>query len=141
MPSTTPTDPRPLREIEHELDSLLVRYADLEGARLKMTDVLERVHAGDEVDAVLTRMGELQAAIAAAPARDIADAAVKLRRLAASLSLRRGIYERRLVTSALAAVEAAAVTTAPGKPLGADVVPRVAPARWCHRAKAPRPRR
>ncbi len=60
---------------------------------------------------MLTRMGELQAAIAAAPATDIADVAVKLRRLAASLSLKRGIYERRLLTSALAAVEAAVVTT------------------------------
>ncbi len=89
-----------------------------------MTGSHPRVHAGDEVDAVLTRMGELQAAIAAAPARDIEDAAVKLRRLAASLSLKRGVYERRLVTSALAAVEAAAVT-APGKPQGADVAPRV----------------
>ncbi len=109
MPSTPTTDPRPLPEIEHELDALVVRYDDLEGARLKMTDVLERVHAGVEMDAVLTRMGELQAAIAAAPASDVADAAVKLRRLAASLSLKRGVYERRLVTSALAAVEAAAV--------------------------------
>ncbi len=62
-------------------------------------------------------MGELQAAIAAAPARDIADVAVKLRRLAASLSLgglrvktfKPGPYERRFLTSALAAVEAAAV--------------------------------
>ncbi len=68
-----------------------------------------RAPGGDKVEAVLTRMGELQAAIAAAPARDVADAAVKLRRLAASLSLKRGIYERRLVTSALAAAEAAAV--------------------------------
>ena len=71
MPSTPTTDPRSLPEIEHELDALLVRYTDLEAARLKMMDVLERVHAGDEVDAVLTRMGELQAAIAAAPAKDI----------------------------------------------------------------------
>ncbi len=102
----------------------MVRYADLEAARLKMKGILERVHAGDEVDAVLTRMGELQAAIAAAPARDIADAAVKLRRLAASLSLKRGIYERRLLTSALAAVEAAAVT-APGKALGSVFRSRV----------------
>ncbi len=70
-PTSTNTDPRPLPEIEHELDALLVRYADLEAARLKMMDVLERVHAGDEVDAVLRRMGELQAAIAAAPAKDI----------------------------------------------------------------------
>ncbi len=53
---------------------------------------------------MLTRMGELQAANADAPARDIADVAVKLRRLAASLSLKRGIYERQLLTSALAAV-------------------------------------
>ncbi len=124
MPSTPTTDPRPLPEIEHEVDALLVRYADLEAARLKMKGILERVHAGDEVDAVLTRMGELQAAIAAAPARDIADAAVKLRRLAASLSLKRGIYERRLLTSALAAVEAAAVT-APGKALGSVFRSRV----------------
>ncbi len=109
VPSTSTTDPRPLPEIEHELDALLVRYADLESARLQMTDILERVHAGDEVNALLTRMGELQAAIAAAPASDIADAAVKLRRLAASLSLKRGIYERRLLNSALVAVEAAAV--------------------------------
>ncbi len=52
-----------------------------------------RAPSGDKVEAVLTRMGELQAAIAAAPAR----------------RLKRGIYERRLLTSALAAVEAAAV--------------------------------
>ncbi len=81
MPSTPIPDPRPLPEIEHELNALLIRYADLEAARLKMTDVMQRVHAGDEVDAVLTRMSELQAAFAAAPARNIADAPVKLRRL------------------------------------------------------------
>ncbi len=46
---------------------------------------------------------------AAAPARDIADVAVKLRRLAASLDLKRGIYEHQLLASALAAVEAAVV--------------------------------
>ncbi len=49
---------------------------------------------------------------------------MKLRRLAASLSLKREIYERRLLTSALAAVEAAVVTTR-RKPQGADVAPRV----------------
>ena len=77
---------------------------------------------------MIARMGELQAAIAAAPARDIADAAVKLRRLAACLSLggvrirtfKPGPYERRLLASALAAVEAAAVR-GPGRP---ESVPR-----------------
>ncbi len=66
---------------------------------------------------MLTRMGELRSAITAAPARDIADVAVKLRRLVASLSLgglrvktfKPGPYERRLLTFALAAVEAAVV--------------------------------
>lgn len=88
-------------------------HADLEVARSKMKDILDRVHAGVALDAVLTRMGEPQAAIAAAPAKDIADAAVKLRRPAASLSLKRGIHGRQLLASALAAVEAA-VVTAPG---------------------------
>ena len=72
------------------------------------------------MDAVIARMGELQAAIAAAPASDIADVAVKLRRLAACLSLgghrgrafKPGPYEHQLLASALAAVEAAIVRRA-----------------------------
>ena len=122
MPSTPSTDPRPLPEIEHELDALLVRYANLEAARLKMKDVLGRVHAELELEAVIARMGELQAAIAAAPAKGIVDVAVKLRRLAACLSLggvrvrtfKPGLYEHQLLASALAAVEAV-IVTAPGK--------------------------
>ncbi len=82
---------------------------ELEAARWRTHDILERVHAGDELAAVIARMGELQAAIAAATARDIADVAVKLRRRAACLSLKCGIYGRRLLNSALAAVEVAAV--------------------------------
>ncbi len=70
MPSTSITDLRPLPEIEHELGAL---FGPARRPRNRPV--------GDEVDAVLTRMGELQAAIAAAPARDIADAPVKLRRL------------------------------------------------------------
>ncbi len=66
-------------------------------------------------------MGELQAAIAAAPARDFTDMAVKLRRLAACLSLgglrvrtfKPRPYGHQRLASGLAAVEAAVVRAAP----------------------------
>ena len=109
-----------LVEMERELTRLLVQYDELETAWPKCHHVLIRAKAGRPVADALSRIDDLQDAIATTPARTLPDAAVQLRRLAALFEgcgnpLMRllmpdnddGQTARRLLTSALAAVKAA----------------------------------
>ncbi len=112
-----------LVELERELESLLVEYESLSRAWPKEPDILTRAKIGRRVEDALRRIYELQHAIATAQARTIPDAAVQLRRLAVLLDgqggpiLRlqaaledQGEAVRRLLASALAAVETAGAT-------------------------------
>ena len=109
-----------LVELESELEALLVEYEPLSQAWPKEPHAVARAEIGRKVEDALTRIGELQYAIATTPARTLPEAAVHLRRLAALFegwdnSLRRllmpdnndGETARYLLASALAAVEAA----------------------------------
>ena len=115
-----------LVDLEHELEGLLIEYEALSRAWPKEPDILTRAKIGRRVEDSLRRICELQHAIATAQAKTIPDAAVQLRRLAVLLDgqddpilrLQAGLEGqreavRRLLGSALAAVEAA------GAPLAA----------------------
>ncbi len=110
-----------LVDLERELEGLLVKYESLSLAWPKEPDILTRAKIGRRVEDSLRRICELQHVIATAQARTIPDAAVQLRRLAVLLDgqdgpiLRlqavledQGQTVRRLLASALAAVEASA---------------------------------
>ena len=116
-----------LVELERELDALLLEYESLSRAWPKEPDVLTRAKIGRRIEDALRRIYELQHAIATAQAKTIPDAAVQLRRLTVLLDGQdrrltrlpallddQGEPIRRLLRSALAAVEAVAV--AEGKP-------------------------
>ena len=108
-------------EIEHELTRLLIEYDELETAWAKCRHVLIRARAGRLAADALSRIDDLQNAIATTPARTLPEAAAQFRRLAALFEdwddpLRRllqpddeddGQAARFLLDSALAAVEAA----------------------------------
>ena len=110
-----------LAELESELEALLVEYESLSRAWPKEPDAVARAEIGRQTEDVRVRIGELQNAITTTPARTVLEAAVHLRRLAALFEgwdnpLRRlllpeddddGQTARRLLASALAAVEAA----------------------------------
>ncbi len=64
---------------------LLAEFVLLDEAWPEATRVLDRARIGRRREDDLERIGDLQAAIAAAPAGTIADAAVKFRRLQAQL--------------------------------------------------------
>ncbi len=117
-----------LVDLERELEGLLVEYESLSQAWPKEPDILTRAKIGRRVENALRRIYELQHAIATTQARDIPDAAVQLRRLvvlldgqdAPILRLQAGLEGqreavRRLLASALAAVEIAGVTAQPPK--------------------------
>ena len=124
----SPTDHEPgaggLVEIEHELTRLLIEYDELETAWPKCRHVLIRARAGRLAAGALSRIDDLQNAIATTPARTVPEAAVQLRRLAALFEvwdnpLMRllqpddeddGRAARNLLASALAAVEAEEVS-------------------------------
>ncbi len=95
----------PLVELESELEALLVEYESLSRAWPKEPHAVARAEIGRKVEDALTRIGELQYAIATSPARTLADAAVKLRRLDALLDGEDPA--RQLLVSALAVVETA----------------------------------
>ena len=107
-------------ELERELEGLLLEYESLSRAWPREPDVLTRAKIGRRVEDTLRRICELQHVIATAQARTIPEAAVQLRRLTVLLDgqggpiLRlqaaledQGQTVRRLLASALAAVEAA----------------------------------
>ncbi len=94
-----------LAELESELEALLVEYESLSRAWPKEPHAVTRAEIGRKVEGALARIGELQYAIATSPARTLADAAVKLRRLDALLDGEDPA--RRLLVSALAVVETA----------------------------------
>ncbi len=109
-----------LVEMERELEDLLIEYDELEAAWPKGRHVLVRARIGRQVADALSRIADLVNDIITTPARTPAEAAVQLRRLAALFEgcrnpLRRllqpddedGEAARRLLASALAAVEAA----------------------------------
>ncbi len=110
-----------LVEMERELTRLLIEYDEFETAWPKGRHVLIRARAGRQAADALLRIAELQRAIATTPARTVLEAAMHLRRLAALFEgwdnpLRRlllpeddddGQTARRLLASALAAVETA----------------------------------
>ncbi len=106
--------------MERKLTRLLIEYDELETAWPKCRHVLVRARAGRQVADALARIADLEHDITTTPARTLPEAAVQLRRLAAlfegcSNPLRRllqpddedGEAARRLLASALAAVEAA----------------------------------
>ncbi len=105
-----------LAELERELEALLVEYESLSRAWPKEPHAVTRAEIGRKVEDALARIGELQYAIATSPARTLADAAVKLRRLDALLDGQEP--ERRLLTSALAVVETAHAEISPTVPSG-----------------------
>ncbi len=118
--------PAGLVDLERELEGLLVEYESLSRAWPKEPDILTRAKIGRRVEDALRRICELQHAIGTTQARTIPDAAVQLRRLAVLLDgqggpiLRlqaaledQGEAVRRLLASALAAVEIAGVTAQP----------------------------
>ena len=74
-----------LVDLERELEALLVEYDCLSRAWPKEPGAVARAEIGRKVEGALVRIGELQNAIATSPARTLADAAVKLRRLDALL--------------------------------------------------------
>ncbi len=111
-----------LAELESELEALLVKCESLSRAWPKEPHAVARAEIGRQMEDALTRIGELQHAIATTPARTVPEAAVHLRRLAALFEgwddpLRHlllpddddGQTARCLLASALAAVEAADV--------------------------------
>ena len=113
-----------LVEIGHELTRLPIEYDELETAWPKCRHVLIRARAGRLAADALSRIDDLQNAIATTPARTVPEAAVQLRRLAALFEvwdnpLMRllqpddeddGRAARNLLASALAAVEAEEVS-------------------------------
>ncbi len=123
VPATLKKPGAGLVELERELEALLVEYEPLSQAWPKEPHAVARAEIGRKVEDALTRIGELQYAIATTPARTVPEAAVHLRRLAALFEgwdnpLRRlllsdddddGQTARCLLASALAAVEAADV--------------------------------
>ncbi len=113
-----------LVDLESELEALLVEYEPQSQAWPKEPGAVARAEIGRNMEDALTRIGELQYAIATTPARTVPEAAVHLRRLAALFgawdnSLRRllmpdnndGETARYLLASALAAVETAEAPT------------------------------
>ncbi len=94
-----------LVELESELEALLVKYESLSRAWPKEPHAVARAEIGRKVEDALERIGELQHAIVTSPARTLADAAVKLRRLGALLDGEDPA--RQLLISALAVVETA----------------------------------
>ena len=110
-----------LVDLERELEGLLVEYESLSQAWPKEPDIQTRAKIGRRVENALGQIVRLQHAIATAQARTIPDAAVQLRRLAMLLDGQvapivrlkavhgnQGEDMRRLLASALAAVEAVA---------------------------------
>jgi hypothetical protein len=122
IPATSTKVDVTLVEMERELEALLVEYEPLSQAWPKEPHAVARAEIGRKMEDALTRIGELQYAIATTPARTVPEAAVHLRRLAALFEgwddpLMRllkpdnddGETAQRLLASALAAVEAADV--------------------------------
>ncbi len=123
VPAASTRPSATLVEMERELEALLVEYDSLSRAWPKEPHAVARAEIGRQMEDALTRIGELQHAIATTPARTVPEAAVHLRRLAALFEgwddpLRRlllpdddddGQTARCLLASALAAVEAADV--------------------------------
>ena len=70
-------------EMERELTRLLIEYDELETAWAKCRHVLIRARAGRLAADALSRIDDLQNAIATTPARTPAEAAVRRRRIAA----------------------------------------------------------
>ena len=112
-----------LVDLERELEGLLVEYEFSSLAWPKEPDIQTRAKIGRRVEDALKRICELQHGIATAQAKSVPDAAVQLRRLAVLLDgqdapilrLQAGLDDRRetvrrLLGSALAAVETAGAT-------------------------------
>ncbi len=116
VPAASPGCDATLAELESELEALLVEYDSLSRAWPKECHAVARAEIGRKVEDALARIGELQYAIATSPARTLADAAVKLRRLDVLLDGQEP--ERRLLTSALAVVETAHAEISPTVPSG-----------------------
>ncbi len=125
-----------LVELERELEDLLVEYEALSRAWPREPDILTRAKIGRRVEDALRRIYELQHVIATAQAKSIPDAAVQLRRLAVLLDgqggpvLRlqavledQGKTVRRLLGSALAAVEAAGAPSSRSGCIGLHLAP------------------
>ena len=119
-----------LVELERELEGLLIEYEALSWAWPKEPDIQTRAKIGRRVEDSLRRICELQHAIGTAQAKSIPDAAVQLRRLAVLLDgqdapilrLKAGLDDqgeaaRRLLASALAAVETAGATAGQAQPI------------------------
>ena len=117
-----------LVDLERELEGLLLEYESASRAWPKEPHILTRAKIGRRVEDALKRICELHHAIGTTQARTIPDAAVQLRRLAVLLDgqdapiLRlqaaledQGEAVRRLLASAVAAVEAAAENGKSGK--------------------------
>ena len=124
----SPADHEPgaggLLDMERELTRLPIEYDELETAWPKCRHVSIPAKAGRLAADALSRIDDLQNAIATTPARTLPEAAVQLRRLAALIEgydnpLRRllqpddeddGRAARNLLAAALAAVEAEEVS-------------------------------
>ncbi len=71
--------------VERELDTLLVEYAILSEVRPRAPGAVYRANIGRLVDATLKRIHEIEMAIVNTQACTLAEAAVQLRRLVASV--------------------------------------------------------
>jgi hypothetical protein len=106
-----PQDPdADLLKLEQELAGLLVEYEVLREAWPKPAKAMDRYRIGKEVGATLSRIGEIERAIAETQAETLAGAAVQLRRLQVVMDEMRQVppVARALLGSALGVVESAA---------------------------------
>ena len=95
-----------LPSLERRLEALMLELERLYQARPGLPDVLARAGAGQRIDELLDEIAELEREISLARASTLADAAVQLRRLAASIDGGNEVSAR-LLASALGAVERA----------------------------------
>ncbi len=94
-----------LAALERELTGLLVGYEILRTAWPKAPTAIDRARIGREIDKAECHILEIYTTIAATEARNLADAAVQLRRVSARLEGGDDM-SRVMLASALAVVEA-----------------------------------
>ena len=92
-----------LAACEAELTGLLFEFEAVSDAWRTEPLALKRVDLGDRYEDLLDRIARLERLIARTPARTLADAAVKLRRLFAGLD---GELHTQMLVSALTIIEA-----------------------------------
>jgi len=85
VPAASTRPSATLVEMERELTRLLIEYDELEAAWPKGGHVLVRAEIGRQVADALSRIDDLEHAIATTPARTRAEGAVRKRRLSALL--------------------------------------------------------